>query len=107
MMTIYLAGPISCLPDANRPAFEAERRRILALGLMDAAVVIPHELYQPVGPALECPALCWCEAMCVCLPAVERAAMVFLVPGWQASSGACREREHAKARGIPVCELAP
>jgi hypothetical protein len=103
-MIIYLAGPVSGYPDGNRPAFEALRRRILAVLTEGVEVVIPQELYTPQGEALRCPALRWCEAMLACLPVVERAAIVFMVQGWEGSPGARREQEHAQAQGIAVGE---
>lgn len=103
-MMIYIAGPISGRSEGNRPAFEALVARIAQTLNAETEIVIPHDLYTPTGPALDCPALCWCEAMVVCLGAVERAAMVFMVPDWEDSPGARRERDWARERGIAVGE---
>lgn len=107
MSSMYIAGPISGKTDQNRPAFEAERARISARLHPRHKIIIPHDIYESTGPALDCPAICWCEAMVACLCVVETVDMVMLLPGWEASSGARRERLWARERGIPVMERYP
>lgn len=89
----YVAGPMSGRPALNRPAFEKARREIEANPRVKA--VIPFDLYTPKGPALECPALAWTEAMVRCLPKVKVSSVVYFLAGWQQSSGA--SAEHRKA----------
>jgi hypothetical protein len=103
-MTVYLAGPISGHVELNLPAFESARCELQHMLHPSAEILIPHELYAPQGPALRCPALCWCEAMVICLGAVERSSMVWMVPGWKASTGARRERDWAREHGVSVGE---
>lgn len=86
-MTVYIIGPISGRVDANKPAFYVARAYASRLW-PDAEVIIPHDLYEPYGEALKCPALCWCEAMVRCLPVARAADVVLALPDWRQSVGA-------------------
>ena len=94
-MTIYIVGPITGIIDDNRAAFESAKDEVFSR-FPDAHIFIPHELYEPDRAARICPALCWTEAMAVCLPYAEMADFLVALPGWQKSRGA--RREIAKCR---------
>ena len=81
-MRVYLAGPMTGLPELNHPAFHTAATLLRARGI---DVVNPAELVAQQGTAwTDCmrrdiPELCTCEA-------------IVLLPGWQKSRGAKLER---------------
>jgi hypothetical protein len=93
---VYIAGPMTGIPEMNFPAFHAEAARLRALGY---EVVNPAELNPDVAmPWTNClrlaiPALCGCDA-------------IALLPGWELSSGSHLERYIAQNIGLDVllCE---
>lgn len=97
---VYVMGPMTGHPNMNREAFERARREIEANPKVRA--IIPFDLYEPGPQAAKCPALTWCEAMLVCLPAVAKAKYAYALAGWQGSRGAQREWEVALKRDIPI-----
>lgn len=97
LLTVYVAGPISGRHNENREAFERARR--LLEENPNVKAVTPHDIYQADDFAARCPALVWCQAMCVCIPMVGAADYVYFLDGWQHSRGACREWLEAYARG--------
>ncbi|WIF69705.1 DUF4406 domain-containing protein [Metapseudomonas otitidis] len=91
MRRIYLSGPMTGLPDENRPAFNAEAARLRALGY---EVVNPAELNEPDDPRAVCmrrdiQALMTCDA-------------VAMLPGWTSSHGATLEHACAVQCGMEV-----
>lgn len=98
-MKIYVAGPMSGLPDYNRPAFDAAAKRIRAAG---------YDVFNPAQADREdpdatddkprswflrrdIPELCRCDAIAV-------------LPGWQESVGARLEVAVAEALDMPVLD---
>ncbi|MCU9949812.1 DUF4406 domain-containing protein [Pseudomonas sp. PDM13] len=81
MHRIYLAGPMTGLPDENRPAFNAEAARLRKLGYQ---VENPAELNPPGTPRHIC--------MRVDIQALLGCDTIALLPGWIDSSGALLER---------------
>ena len=69
---IYIAGPMSGLPDCNRPAFHAEANHQRERG------------HIPLNPATLPEGLNQAEYMACCLPMV-------MLPGWRDSQGATAE----------------
>lgn len=90
-MRWYLSGPMSGLPDFNRPAFREAARRLRDAG---AEVLNPVELCPP--------GLSWDEAMAIDLAALETAGGVIVLPGWEQSRGARREVAFAELRGMLI-----
>jgi hypothetical protein len=91
-MTVYLAGPMTGLPDHNYPAFHAEADRLRRLGYQVANpanngddIPRPWRWYVAQGLAQ----LVMCDA-------------VALLPGWEHSRGACIEVAVADLLEIPV-----
>jgi hypothetical protein len=87
---VYVAGPMSGLPDFNRPAFFAEADRLRAAGFAvenpAAGPELPHwAAYMRRGLVQ----LLGCDAIC-------------LLPGWAASRGATLEWLVASALGMSV-----
>lgn len=96
---VYVAGPMTGLPEFNRPTFFAaeEHLKSLVAQVMNPAILPDgwsHEAYMRIA----IPMLMECEA-------------VAFLPGWQQSSGARREFTRAQAFGLDlyqlnVCEVA-
>lgn len=91
MKRIYLSGPMTGLPDENRPAFHAEAARLRKLGYQ---VENPAELNPPGTPRHIC--------MRVDIQALLGCDTLALLPGWIDSSGALLERANAVQFGFQV-----
>lgn len=87
---IYLAGPMTGLPDYNYPAFHAVAARLRALG---------HHVENPAeNPGQET----WQAYMRQALRQMLTCDLVALLPGWADSRGATLERYIAQQVGIEV-----
>ena len=98
MAKIYIAGPISGLPNFNRDAFNAEAHRLLGLGHVGLnPAILPDGLEQH-------------EYMAICIEMVKMADQLVMLPGWERSAGARAEHALAikigKAIILPVPHLA-
>lgn len=92
-MKIYIAGPMSGLPDLNYPAFHAEAARLRALG---------HEVENPAeNPVPPCGGT-WTGYMRMALRQLVECDVVVLLPGWTDSRGAVIERNLALALSMGV-----
>lgn len=87
---IYLAGPMTGLPDLNFPAFHAEAARLRGLGY---DVVNPAELNPNHGAS-------WEDCMRVDIPALLTCGTIALLPGWVDSRGASLEAYIAEKLGM-------
>lgn len=98
MAKIYIAGPISGLPNFNRDAFNAEAHRLLGLG------------HVALNPAILPDGLEQHEYMAICIEMVKMADQLVMLPGWDRSAGARAEHALAiklgKAIILPVPHLA-
>lgn len=88
MSIVYIAGPMTGLPDFNRPAFFAAEQILKAHGhiVLNPAVLpdgLEYEDYMGIS-----------EAMLI------RADCIYLLNGWEHSQGAMRERSTAIARNM-------
>lgn len=90
---VYGAGPMTGLPEFNRPAFFAAEAHLKSLG---AQVMNPAIL--PDG---------WCHEayMRIAIPMLMECEAVAFLPGWQQSSGARREFTRAQAFGLDLYQL--
>lgn len=105
MSRIYLAGPMTGLPDLHRPAFTAAAAALAAAGHQP---VNPHDL-APHRHEGNCPpayavnnghsAACYLRT---CLAVLLTCDEVQLLAGWADSIGATREHSLARWTGIPV-----
>lgn len=89
---IYIAGPITGMPELNYPAFHAEARRLRDLGY-DA--VSPIELNHA-------PNATWHQFMRHDLRALLTCDAMALLEGWQNSAGANGEIHVARLAGIEI-----
>lgn len=89
---IYIAGPMTGLPELNRPAFmEAEK------ALTEAGFVVLNPAWLPVGLPPE-------KYMPICLAMLDAAEAVYLLKGWGISHGTLIERSYALYQGKAVFE---
>jgi len=88
---IYLAGPMTGLPDYNYPAFHAETARLRALGF---EVISPAEINPDGGT--------WETCMRRDIAQMLTCDTVAILPGWNQSRGANVEVELAIHLGITV-----
>lgn len=103
MMKIYVAGPMSGIPDYNFSAFHAAADRLSAAG------------YGVVNPAAH-PLPCGCNGADLCgsehtwaeylrkslILMLCHADGVALLPGWEESHGATVEVDLAETLGVPI-----
>lgn len=85
-MKIYVAGPMSNMPEWNVPAFTEATERLRALG---------HEVENPAetGVGADHP---WEWYLNKDLPNMMKCEAVACLEGWERSSGACLELYNAK-----------
>ena len=91
-MKLYLSGPITGIPDLNKPAFNQAAQSLRAVG---HEVINPHEIGQPSDLMLP-----WEEYLRDDLIAMlQGAEALALLPHWTDSRGARLERHVANALG--------
>ena len=91
MPRIYLAGPMTGLPEFNYPAFHAEASRLRQLGYH---VENPAEI-NPEGGS-------WADCMRRDIPQLLTCDSLALLPGWDKSKGARLEYHVASELGMQV-----
>lgn len=96
MKVIYIAGPMSGLPDLGRKHFrEAEKR------LKEAGYIVLNPAILPKGMEKD-------RYMPICLAMLEAADAVYMLQGWRSSAGAQMERAYAQYQGKEIWEeMAP
>ena len=92
---VYIAGPMSGLPDMNYPAFNALAAKLRAQGLH-----VENPAENPVCDS-------WVAYMRLALRQMCTCDAVYLLPGWEASKGACIENDLANALWMQVIEVMP
>ncbi|HCY15586.1 MAG: hypothetical protein A2Z93_06320 [Curvibacter sp. GWA2_64_110] len=92
MKRIYIAGPMTGLPELNYPAFNAAAARLRALGF---EVENPAENQEP-----HCGS--WLGYMRMAIRQLSQCDGVVLLPGWQESKGARIEHQLATQLGLVV-----
>lgn len=95
MSKVFISGPMSGYPDYNSEAFyEAER-------------MLKEKGYSVFNPAWMKFDNQWkhSEIMAIDIPALGQCDLIYQLPGWSWSKGACMEYEYAKDRGIKALVL--
>lgn len=89
-MRLYIAGPMSNLPDFNYPAFYKAEEQLVAAG---------YEVENPARNVVEGTAS-WLAYMRMSLVQISKVDGLALLPGWQDSRGASLEVHIAEALGL-------
>lgn len=92
---IYLAGPMTGLPEFNYPAFHFHADRLRELGCM---VENPAENPEP-----QCGT--WLGYMRMAVQQLAKCDAVVLLPGWKDSRGSMVEYHLAKGMGLEITEV--
>lgn len=92
---VYISGPMTGLPDYNRPAFFTAEKYLKSQG-----AVVLNPAYSPDGLPDHS------SYMRIALAMVAEAQCVFLLPDWEQSKGVAMELELAKSMGIHVVKAA-
>ena len=98
--TLYLAGPITGMPNLNREEFAAAADHLKEQGFR---VINPHDLTDGVDfhPEQDYEQI---MRICVC-SMVESSDEIITLSGWENSPGAKREVEIARLMHIPVVSI--
>ena len=84
---VYIAGPMTGLPDKGRRAFYQAEGALRAMG------------FRVINPACLPDDLETADYMPICLAMLQQADAVFMLPGWQHSGGARIEHNFALYQG--------
>lgn len=96
-MKIYLSGPITGLPEKNRPAFKEAENILLSQG---------HEVFNPFQLDLILPPTAsWEDNMRHCIAELSKHQNICLLPGWDKSKGARLEALIAAQMGFKIYKL--
>lgn len=96
-MKLYVAGPMSGLPDFNRPAFHEAAHRLESLG---------YKVASPATLAPPCESPEWSDWMRPAIAMMLACTGVAMLPSWTSSRGATLERDLALGLGMDVRPLA-
>jgi hypothetical protein len=104
---LYISGPITGLPDLNKPLFVAASAALRSIGHQvlnphDVCTILDkHQCQRPCHPSEEL--LPWAEYLRADLIAMlQLADGLAMLPDWESSRGACLERHVAEALGMEV-----
>lgn len=89
---VFISGPMTGLPDFNRGAF------------FDTADVLFSHGHIVLNPAVFPDGLEHGDYMKICLPMIDAAEAVIMLPGWEKSKGANMEYQYAQIKRLPVFE---
>lgn len=89
---VYIAGPMTGIPNLNFPAFHEAARRLRAEGHL---AVNPAEINAD-------PSAGWLECMRADIRELVTCEAIFLLPGWELSRGATLERHIAERLGFAI-----
>ena len=101
-MKVYVAGPMTGIPDHNFPAF---RRAAELLREQGHEVVNPAELDDPTLTHEQLAAKPWADYMRRDIPLLLECDAIFMLPGWSNSKGASLELHIAQQLGMEVVHL--
>ena len=90
MAKVYIAGPMTGLPDYNRPAFFAAAEELAANG------------DTPLNPAILPDGLSQADYMAICIAMLQRADSIVMLDNWERSEGARAELSLAQKLGLRI-----
>lgn len=96
-MRVYVAGPMTGLPDFNYPAFFAAERALQIAG---------HEVENPADNPSPTDGSGWLGFMRMSLVQISKVDGIALLPGWQNSRGAVIEERLGRDLSLDVRPLA-
>lgn len=89
-MKIYIAGPMTGIPDFNREKFNIVAEELGRLGdVVLNPAILPDGLYHD-------------EYMKICIAMIDVCDRVVFLPGWENSKGAQIEHKHASYMEIEI-----
>lgn len=95
MTTIYIAGPMTGLPDYNYPAFNQA-----AADLRAAGYTVLNPTLDRKSPNEDPPGMTWVDYLRAAIVMVAKADGIALLPGWENSKGARLELHIAGELGF-------
>jgi hypothetical protein len=95
-MILYIAGPMTGIPEMNFPAFNNTARQLLDAG---------YEVLNPTRHGRDIPGWKWIDYLLPCLRDVDAADGVALLDGWARSRGAPVEIKLAQMQDKPINPL--
>ncbi len=93
---VYIGGPITGIPKGNKMMFTTAEIFLKRLG-----AVVLNPSFLPVGLRD------YESYMKICIPMLQEADKLLLLPGWMNSVGAKREHDEARRLLLPVYEFSP
>ncbi|MGO2975654.1 DUF4406 domain-containing protein [Hafnia alvei] len=90
MAKVYIAGPMTGLPEFNRPAFFAAMEALAAGG------------NTPLSPAVLPDGLSEADYMAIGIAMLQRADCIYLLQGWENSEGAQAELAYAQKLRLDI-----
>lgn len=93
-MRVYIAGPVTGIPERNGAAFDAAMRALVDAGyrVTNPLRLVPPDMDSHSVMKRLIPELCACDGVC-------------LLDGWESSKGACVEVTVARACGLEIGNL--
>ncbi|AJW97579.1 hypothetical protein BM43_3190 [Burkholderia gladioli] len=91
-MKLYLAGPMTGIPDLNFPLFHAEASRLRGLGF---EIVNPAEINADKSR-------CWRDCMKADIRELVLCDGIVMLPDWERSKGARLEHHIALTLSLPI-----
>lgn len=92
-MKLYLAGPMSGLPDFNYPEFRRWKRSLEKVG---------YRVTSPADLGMESSGYTWNDCMRSAITKMLECDAISLLDGWENSKGAKIELEIAKKLSMPI-----
>jgi hypothetical protein len=97
-MRVYISGPMTGIPEFNRPAFIKAKCKLIALGYdVISPVDVGDELAERMAPTKPN----WTDYMRDDIRALVECEAIYLLDGWDKSKGATAEKRIADDLGIP------
>lgn len=93
---VYIAGPVSGLPDLNRAAFTKATKNFRDAG---------HLVVNPLELCHDLPEEEWAKCMRRCIVALMDCELMILLDGWQKSTGAMIEYQLAVKLGMETSSI--
>lgn len=90
---VYLAGPMTGIPDYNRNAFFAAEKQ-----LQDMGYTVLNPAYTPDGLEYD-------DYLSIGFAMLDCSDAIVLLRGWERSEGAALELQRAKSMQKPACEF--